>query len=521
MIIGDLMDTLVELRCNSCGGPLEGSGDVLKCMSCGRTQLRIDSQKYIEQAKMEMMAWISKTIPAGMNLSQTQNMDPIARHNIFMTSIRPSLEATYREYKFGFISALSNQLLVMPFKTLQSRASRYTPKELFEFDAKVKSIKALAVDEENQNLIEEASGISTSYAMSVNSMDLMMKEDLDRYQFMANNYRASAEALNSLPDYEIPRRRFEALAECCEGINDILANRPNTAIPKLEDATVLLEELESESRTNIDFSSMALAISREIIVCKTVTRIAKALSIASNMDTQKIFKTINDLMIELGDESSMAHGQLSSFSRVERSSEIFSLMSDIIAAKAGDSTLRIVSCPGNILIPFWPVEIKYSFITGSLFKKHSVEVTELILVSAMFTTSSSTISNPRTAITDIFMAMPETTFMQRVKGNETSITMGGRVREIFDDAHHTKVNISTGVAIPTSTKADVEMIVNGYLNECKSTHSKLQMGRASILDLIYVPFDYNANGMMVMTANLGNLSPKSLGNKETISKLML
>lgn len=514
------MDEFAELRCNSCGGPLEGSGDMLKCMSCGRAQLKVDSQKYIEQAKMEMMAWISKTIPAGMSLNQTETMDPIARHNIFMNSVRPTLEATYREYKFGFFSAMSNQLLVMPFKTLESRPSRYSPKELFEFDAKVKSIKALAVDDDSKLLIDQASGISTAYAMSVNSMDLMLQDDLERYQFMANNYKSSADVLAGVPGYEIPHKRFVALAKACDGINDIMANRPSLAIPKLEDATCMLEDLEKEARTNIDYSSMALAISREIIICKTVTRIAKALSFASNMDVQSVFKTISDLMIEMNSEYSMQHGNLASFGRVERTSEILSQMSEIIAAKNGDSTLRTVPGAAQVLMPFWPVEIKYSFVTGTLFKKHSVEVSEIIFVSAMFPTSSSTVSNPRSAITDIFMAMPETTFMQRVKGDETSITMGGLIRQIFDDAHHTRINVSTRVVIPTSTKVDVEMIVNSYLNECRTTHTKLQMGRANVLNLVYLPFEYNQNGFRMMI-NMGNLAPKSLGNMEIISKLML
>lgn len=514
------MDEFAELRCNSCGGPLEGSGDVLKCMSCGRSQLKVDSQKYIEQAKMEMMAWISKTIPAGVNLDQTEMMDPIARHNIFMTSIRPALEANYREYKFGFVSAMSNQLLVMPFKTLSSRPSRYSPKSLFEFDAKVKSIKALAVDDDSRQLVDQASGVSTAYAMSVNSMDLMMKDDLERYQFMANNFKASAEALAGVEGYNLPCKRFEALSKACDGINDIMANRSMMAVPKLEDATYMLEELEKEARSNIDYSSMALAISREVIVCKSVTRIARSLTLATNVDVQNIFKTISDLMIEVDTENSMGHGNLPSFSRVERTSEVLTQMSEILATKAGDSTIRIVPGPGQILMPFWPVEIRYSFITGTLFKKHSVEVTELILVSAMFPTSSNTVSNPRSAITDIFKAMPETTFMQRIKGDETSITMGGKIREVYDNAHHSRVRMSTKVVIPVSTKADVEMIVNSYLNECKTTHTKLQMGRASIQNLIYIPFDYNANGLM-MSVNLGNLAPKAIGDREIILKLTL
>ena len=492
---------------------------MLKCLSCGRTQLKIDSQKYIEQAKMEMMAWISKTIPTGMTLNQTETMDPIARHNIFMTAIKPSLEATFREYKFGFISSLSNQLLVMPFKTLKGLPSRYNPKELFEFDAKVKSIKALAVDDESKKLIAQASGISTSYAMTLNSIALMSEESLERYQFMANNYKASSEAIAELPEYELPKRRFDALNKACDGINDIMSNNSQAAIQKLQDASSELSQIEKEARSNIDFSAMALATSRESVVCDTTLKIAKALSIGYGLDMQNVFQVISNLMSEMQNESSMTHGHLASFSRVERSAEILKQLSDVISAKSGE-TLKVVSGTGSILMPFWVVEIKYSFVTGSMFKKHSVEVSEIILVSGMFTTSSSCIDNPRSAITDIFKAMPETTFMQRVKGNETSISMGGKVRDVYNDAHQTRIMPSNKVAIPTSTALDVELVVNKYLDSCKSTHSKLQMGRATVKDLIYIPAEPGARGYTLM-ADLGNLAPVQLGNSETISKLIL
>lgn len=515
-----IMDEVIELRCKSCGGPLSGEGDMLKCLSCGRSQLKVDSQKYIEQAKMEMMAWISKTIPTGMSLNQTETMDPIARHNIFMSSIKPSLEATFREYKFGFISTLSNQLLVMPFKTLKGLPSRYSPKELFEFDAKVKSIKALAVDDDSKRLVNQASGVSTSYAMTVNSVELMAQDQLDRYQFMTNNYKASAEAIADLQGYELVKKRFDALSKACDGINDIMSGNSQAAIMKLEDAAYNLDSVEKDARSNIDYSSMALAVSREAIVCRTTLRIAKALSVSSGLDTQQVFKVISDLMTEVTLENQMQHGNLASFSRIERTSEILNLLSEVISAKSGDGSLKVASGSGSVLFPLWVVEIKYSFVTGSLFKKHSVQVSELIFVSAEFPTSSSTVQNSRQAITDIFKAMPETTFMQRVKGDETSITMGSQVRYVYDDAHHTRLNASTKVVAPTSTKYDVELIVNNYLDACRSTHPKLQMGRATIHGLIYVPAEPNSNGYTLMV-NLGNIAPANLGDKETISKLIL
>ena len=138
-------------RCKSCGDALDISdpnAQYIVCKSCGCTNLKSDAMEALNQAKAEIMSWLRQAIPAGINVEQTETMDPIARHNIFMTNVRPSVESEFREYRFGFINILSNQLIAMPFRTLKSINVKHEPKLLFTFDSKIKSVQSLAVDDE-------------------------------------------------------------------------------------------------------------------------------------------------------------------------------------------------------------------------------------------------------------------------------------------------------------------------------------------------------------------------------------
>ena len=516
------MDEFAELRCKSCGASLasQPGATSLKCEYCGTVQQVIESQKYSEQAKAEMMAWMSKAIPMGYNLSQTETMDPVARHNIFMNNVKPSLEASLDEYRFGFITAVANQLIAVPFRTIAANSIKHDSKALFEFDARAKSVSALAVDDDSKKLISECCTVSTAYAMTLNNLQLVAKYDAERYHFMYNNFNSAAEALKDSERYDVLRRRFEALAKACDGMTKIMGNNSLEAKNSLSDAVELLGKVKSEAYTNIDFMSMGTAIANEIVACKSALEIAQSLLNSPEIDVTEVLKTVKNVMDEVDKEERSIGGIYSTqMKRPERNSDIFAMVSMILSSKSGEPSINVVKGQGSYYIPMWVLDLKYSFIGGSMLKKKAVEVTETVMVSAMFTTEPKIVDQPRVATTDIFKSMPETTMMQRVKGNQSSISMGGVVTQAYQSAAPTAMS-SGKIIVPTSTKQEAEILCNAYMDQCKSTHPKLQMGKSTVKALVFVPCEINGD-MIKLSINLDNMVPANFGNVMTIKQLAL
>ncbi len=114
------MDDMVELRCKYCGAPLDekdiaSDSPYVKCPSCGTSQQRVDAKAYMEQMMGEIKSWISKAVPGGFSLNQTENVDPIARHNIYMNSVKPMVDPEIREFRLDMNSVMSSPLIVLPF----------------------------------------------------------------------------------------------------------------------------------------------------------------------------------------------------------------------------------------------------------------------------------------------------------------------------------------------------------------------------------------------------------------------
>ena len=90
--------------------------------------------------------WISKSIPGGFSIAQQENVDPIARHNIYINNVKPSIDLEIRDFRFALNTTASSPLIVLPFTKGQAVKSKHTSSEVFEFNAKLKSVEPLAVD---------------------------------------------------------------------------------------------------------------------------------------------------------------------------------------------------------------------------------------------------------------------------------------------------------------------------------------------------------------------------------------
>ena len=166
-------------------------------------------------------------------------------------------------------------------------------------------------------------------------------------------------------------------------------------------------------------------------------------------------------------------------------------------------------------MPFWEVDLRYSFTTGALWSKKSVEVAEDLLVCADFVTDPACLSNPASAITDIFKIRPESSILAGIKGSETSISQGQGIGRIQDSV----ANNSPGarkVIIPLSTKREAENLVAGYLRQRTASDNKLRLSQPLVRRVIYIPV--SLNGGLRLPSDFGTLIPERVGrmDKNTI-----
>jgi hypothetical protein len=443
----------------------------------------------------------------------------VARHNIFMTNVRPSIESEFRDYRFGFINIASNQLIAMPFRCITNISLKHSSRTLFNFDAKIKSVEPLVVGDDSKAITKTSAGLSLAYAFMINNAGLLKQDLAGRYPLLSRNFSQAAEALDGLGDYQLIKERFEALAILSDGIDNVINNKCQEAAPKLKGGIKLLSDVKTKAQGNLDFGAMVNPITKEEVVGRTVLSIAEAVNRSPELDSGNILTAVQNIVNELDNQEKSCGGQWDVFlKRPERYTDVFTELGKIIDSKAGAGKIKMAKGSDGVLIPFWILEINYSFVTGSI-KKKSVEVKETVLLSALFTTGAETMNNSRNAITDIFSSRPETKFLDGFKGNETSISMGGDVKSLVDSAADgSAVNLK--VAVPLSTRQEAELQCNNYLNACKQTHPKLKMGASVAKGLVFIPCKISGTSIQ-LSANLGSMAPKVVGYSSKIEKMTI
>ncbi|MBR2092456.1 MAG: zinc ribbon domain-containing protein [Candidatus Methanomethylophilaceae archaeon] len=500
------MDDMVELRCKNCGAPLDAKdvqsdAKFVTCQYCGTSQQRIDAKAYMDQMMGEIKSWMSKAMPMGYAGASMDNVDPIARYNIYMTNVKPMVEPEIREFRLDMNSLISSPLIVLPFNKGDPLRAKRSSKQAFEFNAKLKSIEALAMDQENKPKIAEAESISAAYALIANNSKLLTDTTPGRFALMANNFTEAANNMSKCQGYEPFVKRLNALVEVCFASDYVLNGNAVDCIVKAERGVNALEEAKKELFKSPTMAVMIRAVDVEISQSKTLLHIAEMAQQTSS-DPLNLLNILNEV-------SSLKYPKNHKWDylldKKERDVEMFSWIESIMDARSS-GTLPVCAGDGNLLYPFWDVDLKYSFTTGALFSKKSVEVTEDLLIPATFTVSETALSNPRTGLTDIFAAAPEASILTKIKGQENSISGGAGIGTLADSA----ANNSPGtrkIVIPLSTKTEATKLVEEYLKQCSSSHSKLKLSKPLVKKLVYIPCNLNGDSISLPKA-FGNLTPK-------------
>lgn len=494
------------LRCKYCGAPLdkkdlESDSPYITCSSCGTSQQRMDAKAYLDQMMGQIQSWISKTIPGGFSMSQTENVDSVARFNIFNNNVRPRIETEYSEYRFAANTLLANPLMVLPFTTDNSAVPSHTSTKAFEFNAKVKSIEALAVDDTSRELVTSAEELASGYAMVINNTKLIQEDKPGRYILMANNFNEAAAAFKKVKGYGLVADRFTALAGLCTGCEKLLNGDGMGSISYFENGYNQLIKVKDSIGTDLNLGIMYHAIEMEITQAKILADIAGFLTKGVAADPLQILNTIQRIM-SFNYPKTGKWGFL--LGNKDRFNYVFDNLSKALNAKAG-GTLLIASGSGEYLIPFWDVDLRYSFQTGAMWAKKSVEVVEDLLIPADFVIDPQCLSNPRLGLTDIFSVRPEKSILSGIKGTETSISGGEGIGKLSNSAAQNSPG-TRKIVVPLSTEKEARKLVSEYLAVCTSQDSKLKLSNPYVKSLIYIPCDIK--GSVQVPSGFGNLVPE-------------
>jgi hypothetical protein len=500
------MDDMVELRCKYCGAPLDekdiaSDSPYVKCPSCGTSQQRVDAKAYMEQMMGEIKSWISKAVPGGFSLSQTENVDPIARHNIYMNSVKPMVDPEIREFRLDMNSVMSSPLIVLPFSKETPLRAKRTSTQAFEFNAKLKSIEPLAIDADNKSMIVDAEGLAATYALIVNNSKLLSDTTPGRFVLMANNFKEAATYMKKSKDYGPFAKRLEALSEICLASDFVLNGNALDCAVKAEKGVKMLEEAKKDLFKSPTMAVMIRAVDVEISQSKTLQHIADMAN-STSTDPLQLLEVLNKVS-SLNYPNNRDWNHL--LDKKERNVEMFAGIESIMDAR-NSGTLPIAPGDGPLLYPFWDVDLKYSFTTGALFSKKSVEVTEDLLIPATFTVSDVALSNPRKGLTDIFANAPEASIMSKIKGQENSISGGAGIGVLTNSAAENSPG-TRKIVVPLSTKTEATKLIEEYLKQCSTTHSKLKLSKPLVKRLIYIPCDVKGN-KVVLPKEFSRLTPE-------------
>lgn len=507
------MDDIVALRCKYCGAPLnkselEADSHYITCSSCGTTQQRVDAKAYLDQMMGQVQAWISKAIPGGFSMSQADNVDSIARYNIFTANIKPRIEAEYTEYKFAVNTLISHPLIILPFTTSDSVKPSHTSTKAFEFNAKVKSIEPLAVDDACRGIVSDAENLASGYALLINNIKLLEENKDGRYILMANNFAEISAAFSRIKGYGLAAKRFTALSDVCTGCEKLLNGLVAESISYLEKGMAALEALKTEIMSDFNMGIMYQAVEQETAQANILKEMASFVISGTGQDPLKTLNVVQRVFTFNYPKS----GKWGYFlGNKDRFNEIFGYLADALKAKNGGSLL-IASGSGDYLVPFWDIDLKYSFQTGAAWKKKSVEVAEDLLVPADFVIDPDCLRDPSSAVTAIFSEYAGKNLIERLAGNETSISGGQGIGALSDTAAQNSPG-ARKIVVPLSTKREAENIVGEYLAQCMAGDSKLKLSNPKVKALIYIPC--KITDRIEVPDGFGKLVPRRVGRTNT------
>lgn len=509
------MDETASLRCKYCGAPLDSeqvrsSSAYVTCEYCGTSQQRIDARKYMQDMVNEVKSWVLASMPDGYVMGDG---DCVAKHAVFVKDVAPKLSTELNSMRFGLMSVLGNCLIALPYRSCTSFASQHTSERVYAFAERVKSISQLAGTQEDIDLVDEANLVSQTYALALNNVRLMGEEKDGKWAIMSKNFLLASQILSKEEEYRLASERFSALSKVCDGFERLLDGDSASAYGCVREGSESLTSIKEPILKNSKLAIMYSPTDQEASIAKTMEGMLM-FSRTMGKDAVKMMQVIK-AVVSVTPRSTASWS--SSIAGAGRFDEIFRSISAAISA-LGSGEVPVATGDGDLLIPMWEVDLKYTFVTGKLFSKKTVEVKEDLLICADFPLDDACMSDPSEALTDIFKQKPPSTIIDSWKGNEKSISSGEGVGRIQDSA---SMGSASGrrVMVPLSTKREAERLCIEYVNRKSTADKRFKLSEPVVSRLIYVPFTV-VDGRAV-NEGFGNVLPERFKRFETDSEFII
>jgi hypothetical protein len=504
------------LRCSSCGAPLPAgsTSQIITCPYCGVSQQRVDAEKYYDQLKTDVYRWVQSLVPVGVQTAG--QIDTVARAQIFESSLRQGVEARQNSMNMQLLTVCSNQLLVPPFLSAPSNFSISTtvdPKTMLNEAARLQGLAPFAQSDSQTALLRNATISSETLGYVSNAMRMLSGSEPISYLTVARNFQGASESLAKDPTQSAGAKRMAALGTANEGIALIIQGNLLQAQQKFIDAGSKLQEAQKEVITQTAIISWFAGIKSEVNLVnslKTALDGAQA-GVATGQSTMESVKRLETYSRAFENSRRAVGPLLHSSDRIDPDTyqELCDNFAAINMARSGQRPVKILSGSSGVLwIACWVVDLNYTFATGALFMKKGMMVQDRLLLPALFPLNSSRLTqSPEDAVTDVFSLKAPSSYWERMRGKEKSLTqdVGFASDSQLRDA---TLPASAVVIPPLSTKFEAERAVNMYLERVRQRlEDKLRMGIPSISKIVYVSGNVQGDGRFVIGSLPSALQP--------------
>jgi len=336
----------------------------------------------------------------------------------------------------------------------------------------------------------------------------LLSEDKDgRFILMANNFAETARVLKDIKGYDAVYDRFMGLASVTNGIGMLLEGRVADASGQIAEGAALIEKAKTAIMISPELSIMYQAAEQELSVANAVKEMVDMILLNPAADAVKTLDIIRRVMKQ-GLVNSGTWASL--LGNTYRYTEIFDDIAKAFRAKNGDASINVAAGGGNYLMPFWIIDLEYSFTTGALWAKKGVEVKEVLFAPADFVCDLGLVNNPSYAITDIFAVRPAKSILAGIKGSETSISKGEGLEKISQSVGPGSA-AARNIILPLSTRKEAAKLASEYLIQRTQADSQLKLSKPRVRDLVYVPCDIVGDSVK-LPAEFGALVPARVKN---------
>lgn len=517
--------TELTLRCQACGAPYAGNarGEVLTCTYCGTSQRVVDARQFLDHFMAQVTAFVRQAVPAGLDLSRSQTVDPVARLAAFNSGIRPRLATESDQYRLSCFRLLSSSLGVPPFAPSFGGAPGASPATVSIFAAQVESVSGLAVDDGSRELVRRAGGLASCYQSLLVAVRLSGTSQPERFHLISQNYATASEAISSTGRWSPLATRLAGLAQQVDAVDRLLTgHEPGEARRLLAGAAEDLNRARGQLAATPELGYMTSAVDQELAVVRIIglmldlTESSPTVAPVPLLYLQRLSGVLDWLSQNTPGDWSPA------FRSAKFREEVFRRAAELRSAQAGRGTVKVIVTGGGTLVPFWAVELPYTFETGVLWTKHGKEVPETLLIAATFPTdlASLTSTGAHRVVTDIFASARGgrtlNEYAGRLRGTQQKISESGGLLPALQNAARSPIAGQPAIP-PFTTQAEAQRLVQNYLEGIRAANPKvgaqLRGSSPRIVDLVYAPCDLRASPPVPW---LGPLSPSSLGDPQVL-----